>query len=277
MSTSIVDRQGSLRYLFISLLFISCSTPTSAVLAEPNWQSPYVGAYVGGAYGSNHASTNVGSVTSTSYFLNSANVNAVNNAGTSTNNPAAIIAGIQAGHDWIWKKLIYGVALDYGTVALNSSNRVTNATYPDNSGNYSVTTSMTTNWLFTLRGRLGYQAMVRWPSLLYVTGGVAVTQLRVNNNFSDNTSTAGAGGTDTSQNQIGWTLGAGVDLASFSHATLDLEYLYVNVPSVKTTSSIYNSAGGFGIPVQSLNSPFSTTGKFHANLLKIALNYRFDE
>ena len=99
----------------------------------------------------------------------------------------------------------------------------------------------------------------------------------MNNNFSDSTASAGAGGTDTSQNQIGWTLGAGIDLASFSHTTLDLEYLYVNVPSVKTTSSIYNSAGGFGIPAQSMNSPFSTTGKFHANLFKIALNYRFDE
>jgi opacity protein-like surface antigen len=58
---------------------------------------------------------------------------------------------------------------------------------------------------------------------------------------------------------------------------VDLEYLYVSVPSVRTTDSIANTQGGFGIPEQSMISSISSTTNFHANVFKIGLNYRFDE
>lgn len=279
MSTFIVDQQKSLRYL----LLISFSMLASVVVlaATPKWQGPYVGAYLGGGLGNHHASTNVGTVTNTSYFLTSADINAVNNAGTSVKNPISAIAGIQAGHDWVRKHMVYGIAFDYSLLSLSSSKDVNNVTYPDNSDTYSVHTSMRTNWLFTLRGRLGHQTILHWPkswpSLLYITGGMAIAQLKVNNNFSDSSPYAGAGGSSPSKNEIGWTAGTGIELASFDHASVVLEYLYVNMPSIKTTSYISNTAGGFGIPIQSQTSPFSTTGHFHTNLLKIGFNYRFDE
>ncbi len=269
-----IFHHGSLRYTLASLLFFSFSTVS---IATPNWQSPYVGVYLGGGISNDHLSTNTGSVTNTSYFTNSANISAVNNAGTSVRNPASIIAGFQAGHDWAYKQVVYGIAFDYGAFPFSSSKNVSNIAYPDNSGTYSIKTSMSTNWLFTLRGRVGYQTMLHWPSLFYATGGLAVTQLKVSNSFSDNTGYAGAGGNSTAENQIGWTGGIGIELASLEHASVDLEYLYVYMPSVKISSAITNTQAGFGIPAQSLTSPFSTTGKFHTSLLKLALNYRFDE
>lgn len=265
-------------YEFASLLLISSTITFAATnTTTTHWQGPYIGAYLGGGFSNNHLSTDTGNVTDTSYFTNSADINAINNAGTSTQHPSQLIAGIQAGHDWTWQQMVYGVATDYGTMPLSSSYNVNNAAYPNSADTYSVSTSMNTNWLFTLRGRIGYQTTLRWPSLLYVTGGMAITQLTVNNTFSDTSPLTGTAHNSASENQIGWVLGAGIEIMSFSHASIDLEYLYVKVPNVKVTSALTNTADGFGIPAQSLTNPFSTSAEFHANLLRLGLNYRFDE
>lgn len=264
-----------LRCIFAALSSTFLMLPTTHAETS-SWQGSYMGAYLGGGYGNMDATTDAGSVTDTSYFTNAADVNSVNNAGTWNKNPSTMIIGLQAGHDWAWKQIILGVVLDYGALPLNSTNTVTN-TYSSGSNQYSVYTSMTTNWLLTLRGRLGYPVTLHWPSLLYLTGGMAITQLSVKNDFSDNAALAGAGSSNISENQLGWTAGAGIEILSYGHASADFEYLYVYVPSVKTNASITNTQGGFGIPPQSLTNTFATTGKFHANVFKIAVNYRFDE
>lgn len=271
----IAINQRNVRYTF-SFLVLFFSMSTSVLATTFTWQGPYVGASLGGGFGNNQMSTNVGSVSDASYFTTSDDINAVNHAGTSTKHPSALIAGIQAGHDWAWKQIVYGVAFDYSTLSLKSSSTALN-TYPDNSDEYSVYTSVRTNWLFTFRGRVGYQTVVHLPSLFYFTGGVAMTKLKVSNNFSDNSVFMGTGASSTSQNQIGWTAGAGIEVAAFNHMSVDFEYLYVGVPSVKTMGSIYNTEGGFGFQAQSMNSAFSSTANFHATILKIGLNYRFDE
>jgi outer membrane immunogenic protein len=269
---------SSSRYLFAALSLISISLLTSPAQANTSaWKGSYIGAYIGAASGNNRVSTNVGSVTGSSYFSTAADINAVNAAGTSTKNPGAVIGGIQAGHDWIWNQMIYGVIADYGAFQLNSSTNVVNKTYPDNANQFSVYTSLSSNWLLTLRGRLGFQPDFRFPSFLYLTGGMAVTQIKVNNNFSDNTALAGAGSSSTSQNQIGWTAGAGIEIISFGNTTIDIEGLYVRLPSVKTTGTITNTQAGFGVPARSLSNAFATTGRLHAGLIRVGLNYRFNE
>lgn len=271
-----VCNQKNLRYIMITSLLFSFAMPAPVLATPLTWQGPYVGAYLGGGFGSDHISTSAGGVTSTSYFTTSADINSVNNAGTWTEYPRTIMTGIQAGHDWVLKQMVYGVALDYSTLHLSSS-RTTNNTYPDNSDQYSIYTSMRTNWLFTLRGRLGYQTTLYFPSLFYLTGGMAMTQLKVSNNFYDNSALVGTGSSSASQNQIGWTAGAGIEVFAVNRISVDLEYLYVRVPSVKTMASISNTETGFGIPSQSLISPLSSTANFHANIFKIGINYRFNE
>lgn len=262
-------------YVFASLLF-SFLLPASVLATPFTWQGPYVGVYIGGGFGNNRLSTNAGSVTDTSYFTTTANINAVNNTGTWTKNPDTAIVGIQAGHDWVCKQMVYGVVVDYGTLHLSSSRTETN-TFPNNIDQYSLHTTMRTNWLFTLDGKLGYQTRLYLPSLFYFTGGMAITQLKVSNIFNDNSALVGAGDSSHSQNEIGWTAGIGLEVAIFENISLNVEYKYINVPSVKTTSFISNTQEGFGIPLQSFNSSFATTGTFYANIFKIGLNYRFDE
>lgn len=265
----------NLSSLSVSLLLGFSSLYSATALAAHSWEGPYMGAYVGGAVGDNKVSTDVGDITDVSYFASSANSDAVNHAGSYTAHPGSAIVGIQLGQNWVYKEIVYGVVFDYGALPLDSSDSTTEL-YPDGSGSFSTKTSMNTHWSFTLRGRVGYPTILRrWPSLLYVTGGMAIADVKVKNSFSDTASTAGVGESSHSQNQIGWTAGLGIELASSNNISVDLEYLYIQLPSVKTTGTISNTGGGFGIPVGSLNSTFSTTGKLRANLFKLGLNYRF--
>ncbi len=271
-----IYRQKSVKNVFAFLLFISSLIQSPTILAAPGREGPYVGAYFGGGFGNNDASTKAGDATSTSYFGTLADIEAVNNAGSWSDNPDTVIGGIQLGHDWVWKQMVYGLVLDFGSLTLDSTEKVSE-NYPGSADTFFIKTSMNTDWLFTLRGRLGYQTKWRWPSFLYVTGGMAMTNVEVKNEFSDNSSLVGLGEESNAQNQIGWTAGLGIEVASFKYASVGLEYLFVQVPSVEAASTVTNSQGGFGIPPNSLTSELTTTGKFQANLLKVVVNYQFAE
>lgn len=262
---------------FILLFFSMIISLTSSAATLSYWQRPYFGAYLGHGFGSSHNTTNTGTVTDTSYFPTILDSHAINQAGAFSDNPNATTVGIEAGHDWIWKQWVYGVVFDYGSFTFGSSKAVNNVMYPDNTDTYSVSTSVSTHGLFTLRGRLGWSLDLKIPALFYLTGGAAMTQLKVSNQFSDNSALAGMAASTAYQNKLGWISGAGIEIAAFKNISFALEYLYLHVPSVKTSTTISNTTDGFGIPPDSLTSPFSTTGQFHASLVKLELNYRFDE
>ena len=111
--------------------------------------------------------------------------------------------------------------------------------------------------------------------MLYATGGLGVANLNVSNSLSDTTSLAGEGGGNSSNNQTGWTVGAGLEFPLIQHVTINVEYLYLDLGTVNTNNSIQNSAGGFGIPANSLTSTFGTSATLRANFFKIGLNYKF--
>lgn len=98
------------------------------------------------------------------------------------------------------------------------------------------------NWLGTARGRIGY-AFDRF--LPYVTGGLAVGDVK--------TSATGLG--STSSTKAGWTLGGGVEAAIAGPWTAKVEYLYVDL--------------------QNANAPAGSSTDFRTNVVRGGLNYRF--
>lgn len=77
-------------------------------------------------------------------------------------------------------------------------------------------TSHTIDWMGSVRARLGYDAGAFLP---YVTGGLA---------FGHGSRESGVGG-DADATHIGWTAGAGVEIAATDNLSIDLQYRYTDL------------------------------------------------
>jgi outer membrane immunogenic protein len=105
--------------------------------------------------------------------------------------------------------------------------------------------------------------------LVYATGGLALTDLEVSNTFSDNDTAGAVGGSSTSKLKAGWTVGGGLEYALWQNWTIRGEYLYFDLGSVSTASTVTNST------FPGLTNPLSISGKVTGNIVRAALNYRF--
>jgi outer membrane immunogenic protein len=111
-----------------------------------------------------------------------------------------------------------------------------------------------TNWLATVRGRVGYA----WDRVLfYGTGGAA---------FTDIQGSAGALPFGSST-QAGWTAGAGVEYAFAPSWTAKVEYLFADFANA---SCGFGSCGG-GSPA----TPVNTTISLNENIIRGGVNFKF--
>jgi len=88
------------------------------------------------------------------------------------------------------------------------------------------TTTQTIDWEGSLRAKLGFDGGAFMP---YLTGGLAVaTGTRSNNQFN----------LPSTQTHIGWTVGAGLDVAVADNVSMNLEYRYSDFGS-----AVYSTGG----------------------------------
>ena len=111
-----------------------------------------------------------------------------------------------------------------------------------------TTCETASDWLGTLRGRLGY-ALDRF--LPYVTGGAS---------FGNIEGTAASGGS-FSKTAIGWTAGGGLEYAFLNNWSAKVEYLYVDLGTATCGAAC---SGG---------SPFDVT--YTTQIVRGGLNYKF--
>ena len=103
------------------------------------------------------------------------------------------------------------------------------------------------NWLGTVRGRFGYAFDRFMP---YVTGGLAVGDIKANVTGLPGASTTNAG----------WTIGGGIEAAVVGNVTAKLEYLYVDLGSLNC------SALACGLP---------SNVDLRSNVVRAGINLRF--
>ena len=131
---------------------------------------------------------------------------------------------------------------------------------------YTITQSFDTDWLMTVRGRLG--GLFRPNLLLYATGGWARTNLQISFTYSD--SNGAATGGSASSNLDGWTVGGGLEWAFNEHWSVRAEYLYTDFGSVTATGIVPP------VPLKAgSQSSMSTTGDLTAHIARAGVNYRF--
>jgi outer membrane immunogenic protein len=117
-------------------------------------------------------------------------------------------------------------------------------------------------------------------TMVYATGGLAVTDLKVSNSFADD---AGlffggflpniVGASSTSTIKTGYVAGAGIEWALNRNWTVGAEYLYVDFgPAVTTLLTTTGPLLGRPNP----NAMATSSGDISANIIRGAINYRFN-
>jgi outer membrane immunogenic protein len=84
--------------------------------------------------------------------------------------------------------------------------------------------SIGTNWLATVRGRIGY--LVTPTALLYFTGGVAFADVDYAASANNEPPSTYVSSTSFSMTVPGYVLGAGFEWALWSHWSVRAEYLF---------------------------------------------------
>jgi outer membrane immunogenic protein len=186
------------------------AAPMVAPVAAFSWTGFYVGAHLGGIGGN---------------FRNDPAI--IGPTGTG----GSVMGGTQIGYNWQINQFVLGAEADVSWINVPAS---------------SPGASFKEDWMSTFRLRAGH---TMGNYLLYVTGGVALTDLKAN---------VTGGGSATAM-QSGFTVGGGLETFLWSlHWTGRVEYLYVDVPK-----HTFNIVGG---PV---------TGGSSNHIGRVALNYKF--
>jgi outer membrane immunogenic protein len=259
----------------VSLSILALSPGASA----QEWSGFYLGANLGGIWGSSDATTNVDCSGSpvTSYICAAGFIGnglTVNRAGSGSLSDDGIIGGGQAGYNAQSGNFVYGFELDLSALDLSAS-RQGSGTYPPNgvtAGNaFTIGSSVEADWLFTARGRLGWSVS---HVLLYATGGLALADVEVRSNYSDNLILVGPGGSgfaSGSKTKAGYVVGGGAEVALTDDWTLRGEYLFVDFGSVSASGTVSNPDFPGG------SNSFTVSDELSAHIARAGINYRFGD
>jgi outer membrane immunogenic protein len=177
---------------------------------------------------------------------------------------------VQAGYNLQAAAFVYGVEADFNSLSLKRSAAATGMfPFPFSAHQFWLTENSKTNWLATVRGRLGVTVV---PSmLLYATGGVAFADFKFSSTYNDNAFPGGVGAGSTSGVKTGWTVGGGLEWMLGMNWTLKAEYLYVDL-----------GFHSFAVPTANIPAPgliFSQTmfvdADLRAHIARVGLNYKF--
>lgn len=260
------------RGLMTAVTVVGLASLASAAAAQSvhNWTGFYVGGNAGYAWGSSTVSTATAGPTFPPGYFAATSITAINDAGTAKLHPKNFEGGIQAGYNWQTGPWVLGVEVEFDSFHLSAS-RTVSGIYPCCApSSYSFSQSVSTNWLFTARPRLGW-ATNNW--LFYVTGGVAVTNLKNSNIFVDNVFN-NAEIANVSKTKAGWIIGAGAETALSQNWSVRIEYLYMDFGSVAVNGALVPTpaliASGNTVP-----NPFTHSASLTANVVRLGANYRF--
>jgi outer membrane immunogenic protein len=239
----------------------------------PAARMPYPAATAPFIFTGFYAGANVGGVLGGSKFLETpsgafgAGAASVADVGTGSTAPRGVLGGIEAGYNWQIGHFVLGIETDFSGWDMSSNSGMSAVgTPPAGFGfppgiTYTSSGTVTSNWLYTLRPRVGF---ANGNMLTYLTAGLAVTNLR----FSESI-VLGSGGPSltgsTSSTVAGWTAGGGVEYALSWNWFIKAEYLYASF-SNQTAPQV---VGAF----PTLTG--TATANLNANILRAGFDYRF--
>jgi iron complex outermembrane receptor protein len=237
-----------------------------------SWAGPYLGMNVGYSAGKSKTDAVFSDPTGAPLFTTG-----------STDNLNGMIAGFQGGYNWMASSwLMTGIEAD---IQLSTQNTTPTFICPGaicNPGIGDVAPAAAAldraqklDWFATVRGRLG--AIVTPDTLMYLTGGLAVAEIRtagtvagfsssVDENGNLIATPVGLGFYDH-RTKAGWTAGAGFETHLSGNLTGKVEYLYLDFGRVSTASTN---------PLNSTPLAVSLDSRVTDHIVRVGLNYKFD-
>lgn len=255
--------------------------PVKASIAPTwSWAGFYIGANVGGGWGSRDVNHAANDPAATAFFAA-----AVGGAPPSFKSSGAL-GGVQLGYNWQFNnRWLVGVETDLNWSGLDgdSSSAGTVLGVP-----VTATADENIKWFGTVRARLGYLSTDNL--LTYVTGGFAYGRVEHTGRIVNNSATTGfgigAGGISVSCNagtacfagssssmSTGWTAGAGFEYAIWKNVTFKAEYLYVSLGSDSVTETAL-AVDPFS-PADARSSFNVNFSRTNFNVARVGLNYHF--
>jgi outer membrane immunogenic protein len=157
--------------------------------------------------------------------------------------PKGFMAGGTLGYNWQSGAIVYGLEGDFDWSDVNASVACAGV----------LTCETSNSWLATFRGRVGY-AFDRW--LPYITGGGAYGRVTAKIDVPPVGFAA-----SSASDQLGWTVGVGLEYAFLSNWSAKIEYLYVDLGNT--------SCGG------ACGFPGGNNVDFTTNVVRAGVNFRF--
>jgi outer membrane immunogenic protein len=264
------------KLFFLSIFWtLSIFSPAHLLAAcDPvDWTGLYVGLNSGGCWGS--ARTRTSATFDPGLYFSAGNVPAVNSAGRIHVPLAGYTGGAQVGYNRQFRRMIVGLESDFGAFLFDYKKNVT-APYPVSSlpTTFTISQHITTNWLFTLRPRLGFTFK---KTLAFVSGGLSLTELKYRSHFTDDfTSTFVPGFPNVFESSRktrilpGWIVSGGLEYWLSGRASICLSYFYTRFSKISSTGNII---------VPSVSPPVVSNlmhhrAQLHANILRIGVNFR---
>jgi outer membrane immunogenic protein len=237
--------------------------------AQAQWTGFYVGANAGGAIGDAHATT-LPIFSPTGYFATTSPA-AILATSHQSISPSGFVGGGQGGFNFQFGRWVVGGELDLDVMSVKDSQSTT-GTYPCCAPTgFTVTQTVGTDWLATARPRIGYTGVAGSSSLIFLTGGLAVTSINLRTNFTDTFATAHES-SSASQTKLGWTIGGGGEWMLAPGWSLKAEYLYAVFDSITATS---NNLTAFTPPIPFPTNTFTHTADLHMHVVRAGFNFHF--
>lgn len=250
---------------------VSAQSADMALKASPpapawSWTGFYAGANAGGAWGTFDPTTTV-SQPAGGYFVTT-DQRQIAAAGVQSIKANGFTGGFEAGYNVQSGKWVFGLEGDIESFHLSgkaTSGPIVYLSAPPST--FTVNSSVSSDWLATVRGRVGFLAT---PALLlYGTGGLAVANVKAAYLFTD-TFAAANESAPISTTRYGWTAGAGGEYALMDAWSIKAEYLYADLGGASTTSTNLTT-GAITFPT----NVFTHTVNLRSNIGRVGINYKF--
>ncbi len=208
--------------------------------ASPAPVYQWTGCYVGLNGGGGAASSNVTTKVDPGTYLGAADAAEVSNDGSGSANISDFLGGGQAGCNWQSGTVVVGLEGDFDYFHSNSNFYNNTNMLPVLGVPFVVGQSVTTDYLATVRPRIGIAAD---RNFAYVTGGAAFTKANYTESYVDGNVPAGTGTASASKFLTGWAAGAGWEYALTDHWLVRFEYLFTAFPTTNATGTISGPGG----------------------------------